>query len=98
MKCLSYYSFFENFSNETRIKIVFSLMESPKSVNDISKDIKEEQSKVSHNLKRLMECNFLTFSRHGKKRVYSLNKDTIVPLIRLVDEHVKKYCSEVCKR
>ena len=97
MKCNSYDSFFENFSNKTRIKIIETLLERPKSVSDICKDIKEEQSKVSHNLKILLECHFLDFSRHGKKRIYSINKDTLKPLLNLVDNHVKKYCCKECK-
>ena len=75
MKCMSYENFFENFSNKTRLKIIDSLKKGPKSVNKLCNDIHEEQSKVSHNLRKLMDCNFLEVKREGKKRVYSLNKD-----------------------
>ena len=98
MICHSYELFFETFSNKTRMKIIEALRQGPKSVSEICKVVGEEQSKVSHNLRKLMECNFLDVKREGKKRVYSLNKDTIIPLLNLVEKHVHKYCGEVCKR
>jgi len=29
-------------------------------------------------------------------RIYSLNKDTLLPLMRLVSKHVAKYCCKEC--
>lgn len=98
MTCNSYDLFFETFSNKTRIRIIKTLNLCPKSVTEICKVTKEEQSKVSHNLRKLMECNFLDVKREGKKRIYSLNKDTIIPILSLVDKHVKKYCCEECRK
>ena len=98
MKCNSYYLFFDTISNKTRMAIIDSLMGGAKSVSQICEDIHEEQSKVSHNLKKLMECNFLEVSRDGKRRVYSLNKETIIPIFRLVDKHVSKFCLGECSK
>ena len=98
MKCDSYYLFFDTISNKTRMKIIESLINGPKSVKEICFDIEQEQSKVSHSLKRLMECNFLEVKRVGKKRVYSLNRDTVVPILNLVDEHVSKFCDKNCMK
>ncbi len=98
MKCPSYELFFETFSNKTRIRIIEALSLGPKSVTEICKLAQEEQSKVSHNLKKLTECNFLDFKKQGKKRIYELNKDTIIPILKLVEKHVRKYCREVCQK
>jgi len=98
MKCPSYELFFETFSNKTRMKIIEALSQGPKSVTQICKLINEEQSKVSHNLKKLTECHFIDAKRKGKQRIYSLNKDTITPILELVHKHVRKYCKEVCHR
>ncbi len=98
MKCASYNLFFDTFSNKTRMKIIEALIYGPKSVTEISNLIKEEQSKVSHSLKKLMECNFLDVERKGKKKIYSLNKDTVIPILNLVKKHVHKYCGETCKK
>jgi DNA-binding transcriptional ArsR family regulator len=98
MKCASYNLFFDTFSNRTRMRIIESLQQGPKPVGEICRDIREEQSKVSHNLKKMMECHFLDVQRKGKQRVYSLNKDTIVPILKMVENHVHKYCGEKCQK
>ena len=98
MKCSSYYMFFDTISNKTRMAIIESLLKGDKSVNEICDDVGEEQSKVSHSLKRLMDCNFLDVKREGKKRIYSLNQETVVPILRLVDKHVSKFCDKSCMR
>lgn len=98
MKCPSYYMFFETISNKTRFKIIDALSKGGKSVTDICKDIGEEQSKISHALKKLTECRFIDFKVEGKKRIYSLNKETITPILRLVEKHTERYCKGECIR
>lgn len=98
MICKSYNLFFETIGNKTRLKILELLYEKPMSVSDICKELNEEQSKISHNLKKLNECHFIDVKQIGKKRIYSLNKKTMIPLMKLVDKHVRCYCKEECKR
>ena len=98
MKCPSYNVFFETISNKTRLKIIESLIKGEKSVNEICRAVNEEQSKVSHNLKKLADCNFLDVKSEGKQRIYSLNKDTITPILKLVEKHVQTYCSKGCNK
>ena len=88
--------FFETLSTKLRWKILEVLRKKPRSVNEISKEVKEDQSKVSHNLKKLKDCHFIKVKKKGKERVYSLNEETIAPLLKLVDKHVKKYCCDFC--
>ena len=97
MKCYSYNTFFETIGTRIRLEILELLQEKPMSVTEICKTLKQEQSKISHNLKCLAECHFLDVKQQGKKRIYSLNKDTILPLMELVDKHVKKYCCTECR-
>ncbi|MBD3354741.1 metalloregulator ArsR/SmtB family transcription factor [Candidatus Woesearchaeota archaeon] len=98
MKCHAYNMFFETIANKTRLAILEALQKKPMSVTDICKSINQEQSKVSHNLKLLTECHFIDVKQKGKKRIYSLNKETIIPLMDLVKKHVEKYCSKECTR
>lgn len=98
MKCHSFNTFFETIANKTRLRILEALSKKPMSVSEICESISEEQSKVSHSLRCLSECHFLDVKRDGKKRIYSLNKDTMVPLMNLVDKHVKKYCCKSCRK
>ena len=98
MKCKSYNIFFETISNKTRLKVLELLQSKPMSVTEICEKLDEEQSKISHNLKKLADCHFLDVEQRGKQRIYSLNKDTIVPLMNLVSKHVEKYCTKPCTR
>ena len=97
MKCSSYNVFFETISTKIRLEILELLRIRAMSVNDIAKALGEEQSKVSHNLKSLAGCHILDVKQEGKKRIYSLNKDTILPLMELVEKHVETHCKEYCK-
>ncbi|MCF7872002.1 metalloregulator ArsR/SmtB family transcription factor [Candidatus Woesearchaeota archaeon] len=98
MKCYSYTDFFSNLANESNIKIIESLKQGPKNVTTISNETKIEQSATSHRLKKLVSCNVLNVERKGKERIYSLNKETIIPILKLVDEHVHKQCKTCWKR
>jgi len=98
MKCPSYNLFFETISTRIRMEILCLLRVRPMSVSEVCQALNEEQSKISHNLKKLVECHVLEAEQKGKQRIYSLNKDTIIPILDLVEKHVRKYCGEVCKK
>ncbi len=84
----TYHIFFSKLSNKLRINIISSLKEKPKSVGELSKELKIEQSKLSHALKELKDCNIVKAEQKGKQRIYSLSK-TIIPILRLIDCHSK---------
>ena len=87
----TYMGFFKTLCNETRLDIVLCLKEKPKSVSQIIKELEIEQSRVSHNLQCLTKNGFLTVKQEGKQRIYSLNKDTVEPILRDVKKHVQKH-------
>ena len=91
------YLFFETLGNRLKINIITELKERSLSVNELSKQLGQERSKVSHALKSLLECGFVKVKKKGRKRIYFLNTDTIVPLLDIVKKHVKRYC-KVCKK
>ncbi|MCB9359150.1 winged helix-turn-helix transcriptional regulator [Candidatus Woesearchaeota archaeon] len=97
MKCPSYNIFFETISTPIRLQIIDFLNDGAKNVTEICNHLNEEQSKISHNLKSLAGCHLLIVEKRGKHRYYSLNEDTVVPLLRIVEEHVAKYCCGECK-
>jgi DNA-binding transcriptional ArsR family regulator len=86
------YRFFVNLANPTRLALLEQLMEKPMSVNDLSEAIGQEQSMVSHNLKPLLECNFVYSKRDGKRRIYSVNEETVGALFKAVENHAEKFC------
>jgi DNA-binding transcriptional ArsR family regulator len=78
--------------------IILSLRESKKSVNELCKDLKVEQSKISHALSCLKGCSLVDSEQKGKQRIYTLNKKTIVPMLKLLDKHSIGFCGrEKCK-
>lgn len=97
MKDLSYKRFFTTLGNENRLKIIhFLSKKGPQNVSQIVDGTKLEQTAVSHNLKRLLSCQFVHLQSNGKERVYSINKETIKPLLALMDKHVNTFCKKAC--
>ena len=47
---------------------------------------------VSHNLRPLVRCHFVTRKRDGKSNVYSLNHETMDPIIKAVENHAQNFC------
>lgn len=90
--------FFTVLGNKQRVRILQYLNSGgDRTVGDISERLELEQSAVSHNLKRLLDCHFVEVEKRGKERIYSINIDTVRPLFELIDKHVCKYCREGCK-
>jgi len=92
----TYHIFFSNFANPLRIEIVLALRDQPMNVTQLSKSLKVEQSKISHSLKSLKSCNIVDVAQKGKERIYSLNKKTIVPILKLIDKHANTHCGGGC--
>ena len=90
-----YKQFFGTLSNQVRLDIIAHLSAGKSNVTDIVKKLDYDQSTISHSLKRLEVCGFVTKKSKGKERIYSLNTKTIRPLLRLMHTHIDKYCSHV---
>lgn len=93
----NYHKFFLNLGNPLKIDIVAELEKGEKTVTELSKILKKERSTVSHALLELRKCSFVFVEKNGRKRVYHLNKDTVLPLLKMADAHVQKYC-KYCER
>lgn len=98
MAKLEYKIIFHTLASKTRLEIIQALRKRPKNVTELTKELPYKQSTISHNLKQLVTCQFVHVQRKGLYRYYSLNEDTIVPLLKVIDKHVKKYCSQVCNQ
>ncbi|MFQ5540817.1 MAG: ArsR/SmtB family transcription factor [Candidatus Paceibacteria bacterium] len=88
--------FFHTLGNKTRLEIIHALHKKPMNVTELTEKLPYKQSTISHNLKRLVSCHFVEVKRDGLYRYYSLNKETIEPLLKIMDKHVDKYCSKLC--
>jgi DNA-binding transcriptional ArsR family regulator len=91
-----YSLFFQALANPTRMQIVNLLRERGKlNVSEISENLELEQTQVSHALKCLTFCGLVTSVREGKSRIYSVNEDTIRPMLKIVEKHIAKYATNL---
>jgi DNA-binding transcriptional ArsR family regulator len=88
------YGFFSTLANPTRLAIIELLYDKPMTVTELVNTLGQEQSMVSHNLRPLTQCKFVTRKRVGKNNVYYLNHETIDPILKAVDNHAEKYCKQ----
>ena len=99
MKSVSvpYHYCLETLGSELRVKIIEALREKPKTVGKLGKELGVEQSRLSHNLRALRQCNFVESRVKGKERVYSLTESFVkeMPEARdifdALEKHFKKF-------
>jgi len=91
----AYKIFFGTLVSEPRLKIINLLRKGKKNVSEICSELKAEQTAVSHDLARLKQCGFLLSSKKGKFSYYSLNEETIKPLMSLIEKHMQKHCIHI---
>ncbi len=91
----TYQLFFGSLANPNRLQIINLLRDGKKNVGEICEATGFEQTMVSHNMKRLETCGMVFMTQEGKYRYYQLNKKTITPLMKMIDEHMHQYCEHV---
>ena len=78
------------FSDETRLKILNSLLYSELCVCDISEVLDMSHSSISHQLKILRDMKLVKTRKVGKSVYYSLIDDHILEIIKIGVEHVNE--------
>jgi len=70
-------NFFSALSDETRLKILLSLVDGPKNVSNIHKYVGKEItiSAISHQLKLLNNLDIIEYKKKGREKNYSLSGD-----------------------
>ncbi|AJC12613.1 ArsR family transcriptional regulator [Berryella intestinalis] len=79
---------FKVFSDTTRIKILFALMESERYVADIAEAVGATQSAVSHQLRILKQAHLVKFRRDGKNIAYALADDHVRTMLAQGMSHI----------
>lgn len=77
-------------SNPTRLRMVELLRRRPCHVNEIAEKLGLEQSLVSHNLRCLLDCGFVSAQWNNGNKVYSIEED-VLEILKLMDKHIRKY-------
>lgn len=93
-----YKQFFGTLANQVRLDIVNHLAKGNSNVSKIVSKLNYDQSTISHSLRRLEECGFVTARQNGKERIYTLNENTIKPLFSMMQTHMTNYCMHVVAR
>ncbi len=86
------YGFFSTLANPTRIAILERLQDGPMNVSGLATLLEQEQSMISHNLKLLERCNFISSEKRGKEKYVFVNVDTVEELFKLVENHAHNSC------
>ncbi|OUP08939.1 metalloregulator ArsR/SmtB family transcription factor [Collinsella sp. An2] len=79
---------FKVFSDTTRIKILYSLFDEPRSVGSIAETIGATQSAVSHQLRILKQARLVRFDRDGRSLIYSLADDHVHTMLAQGMNHI----------
>ena len=87
------YGFFSTLANLTRITILERLQDGPLNVSGLATLLGQEQSMISHNLKLLEKCNFISSERRGKEKYVFVNESTVPALFALVEAHAHDSCN-----
>ena len=82
---------FKVFSDTTRIKILFALMDKDLCVADIAETIGASQSAVSHQLRILKQARLVKFQREGKNVIYALSDDHVHTMLDQGMTHICEY-------
>lgn len=72
---------FKVFADTTRIKILYSLMETELPVAAIAEAVGVSQSAVSHQLRSLKQAHLVKFRKDGKQIIYSLSDDHVYTML-----------------
>ncbi len=93
----AYKIFFGTLVSESRLRIINLLRKGRKNVSGIIKELKMDQTAVSHDLARLKRCGFVDAETNGKFRYYKLNEKTIKNLMEIIDKHMAQFCVHILK-
>ena len=82
--------FFSALSDETRIKILKSLMDKKRTVNEIHRHLKDVTlSAVSHQLKYLTILDIVEYKKKGREKIFTLSNKFCWCMLRDAFKHFK---------
>ena len=79
---------FKVLGNETRMNIMFTLLQGEMCVCDISQVLSMTKSAISHQLNILKESRLVKYERRGKEVYYSVDDEHVFNIVEIALEHV----------
>lgn len=80
--------FFKLVGDQTRIKILYALFESPMCVCDIAILLNMSQSAISHQLRVLKQAGLVKYKKEGRVVFYSLDDDHVKNILDQGMDHI----------
>ena len=79
---------FSVLSEDTRLRILISILNREKSVSEIVNEIGISQPAISHQLRHLRQLGIVRYRRRGKNVLYALDDNHVRNILIQVFEHV----------
>ena len=76
------------FADDTRLKILYSLLDGEKCVSQIQRKVEMSQSAVSHQLSVLRSSNLVRRVKRANLAIYCLADDHIKTILQMVYDHI----------
>lgn len=81
--------FYKNLSDFSRVKIITSLLEKEKCVQDIANEVGMTQTAVSYQLRILRHAHLVKARRSGKMIYYQIADNHVFQIIQVTIEHLE---------
>lgn len=79
---------FRMFADSTRVRILYVLLETERSVTEIAETLGMTSSAISHQLRILKDARLVRFRRDGKTILYTLADDHVKTILAMGVEHL----------
>lgn len=89
--CKEINKFGKSIGNETRYRILQTLIKGRKTVNELVSITELSQPAISQHLKTLKESNLVADERQGQEVYYSLNGEYTLSLLTALVKDIEKY-------
>ena len=81
---------FKLFSDNTRLRIIYEILNNELCVQDLCEKLNLTQSNVSHQLQLLRTSKLVKYRKEGKQVYYSLQDEHIEKIIQMALEHIRE--------
>ncbi|MGM9899091.1 MAG: ArsR/SmtB family transcription factor [Bacilli bacterium] len=81
--------FFKNLADFSRVKIITSLLNEEKCVQDIAKEVEMSQTAVSYQLRILRHARLVKSRRDGKMVYYQIMDQHVAKILEVTIEHLE---------
>ena len=88
---------FKLFSDNTRLRIIYEILNNEVCVQDLCEKLDLTQSNVSHQLQLLRTSKLVKYRKEGKQVYYSLQDEHIEKIIQMALEHIREEKGSVKK-